>query len=470
MTQPSQVTGSGARRRAGFGPAQVLPAARWLGRALRLRIERIGGLAAERVSGRARLAQYPLGARIATAGPRSAAVFAASGRVTSASRSGHADIVLADEPRAGTGDRADAAVVRLSDVPAHASIPAFDPLEWNPIGWRLEDASAVRSSDVSDHADPATRAGKLAACAATGRVVCVPGNDPELRNLLGTELHALMADEDRINGADDQERETISIDMRRHALRDHSLRARAQQVIDAAGLRAPRRRVSVLLATNRPEQLDHAVAAVAAQTYPEMELVLALHGDGFTDDTVQRALAPLDHPVRITRVAAQQSLGAVLNAAVEASTGLLLAKFDDDDYYSPDHLWDLVLAQEFSQAELVAKGAEYVYLAAHDRTLRMFGRRGERYLGYPGVSGGAMLITRHHLDAAGGWQRIPRHVDTALARDVVRMGGRIYRTHGRGYLRVRHGQDHTWDMGDSHFLGRAREARNGLDLDFAGVT
>ena len=117
----------------------------------------------------------------------------------------------------------------------------------------------------------------------------------------------------------------------------------------------------------------------------------------------------------------------------------------------------------------MAKGAEYVYVASQQRTYRMFGRRGERYLGYPGVSGGAVLISRHHLDQAGGWRRVPRHVDTGLAQDVTRIGGRIYRTHGRGYLRVRHGDSHTWEVDESHFTGRASDGREGLDLAFAGI-
>ena len=265
-----------------------------------------------------------------------------------------------------------------------------------------------------------------------------------------------MSDRDRIDGADAHGREAISIDIRRCALRDHSLRARARQVIAAAGRQASPPTVSVLLATNRPERLDAAVASVAAQTYPAAELVLAPHGGGFTEDALARAVETAGMPVRVAPVAATEPLGAVLNAAVAASTGALLAKFDDDDHYSPHHLWDLVLAHEYSQAELVAKGAEYVYVASQDRTLRMFGRRGERYLGYPGVSGGAMLISRHDLAQAGGWRRVPRHVDTGLARDVTFIGGRIYRTHGRGYLRVRHGDNHTWDVDESHFTGRAQ--------------
>ena len=450
-------------------PGQARPLARWLARALWLRTRRLAGLARDRAAGRHRRALYPLAAQIATDGPRAAAVFAASGRVAPASSSEHADVVVADRPRTGRGSPPGAVVVALSSAPKQLSVPAFDPLSVNPIGWKPRDAVPVLASDVTGESDPALRAAALAARAATGAVVRIPGDDPELPALLGEELYELMADGERIAGADAHGREAISIDMRRGALRDHSLRARARQVIAAAGREASPPAVSVLLATNRPERLDAAMASVMAQSYPATELVLALHGDGFTEDAIARAVETADVPVRVARVGATEPLGAVLNAAVAASTGALLAKFDDDDRYSPHHLWDLVLAHEYSQAELVAKGAEYVYVARQDRTLRMFGRRGERYLGYPGVSGGAMLISRHDLAQAGGWRRVPRHVDTELARDVTLIGGRIYRTHGRGYLRVRHGDNHTWNVDESHFTGRATDVREGLDLAFAGV-
>ena len=463
---PKRSTGA---RRVLRNPTQARPLARWLARALWLRAQRLAGLARERASGRHRRALYPLGAQIATDGPRAAAVFAASGRVVPASGSEHADVVVVDESRAANRCPPGAAVVTLSSASEQLSVAAFDPLSVNPIGWKPEVAVPVLSSDVSTEPDLALRAAALAARAATGAVVSTAGDEPELRPLLGAELHDLMADGERISGADAHGREAISIDMRRCALRDHSLRARARQIIAAAGLEAAPPAVSVLLATNRPERLEAAVASVAAQNYPNTELVLAPHGAGFTDEALARAVEAAGVPVRIAPVPAAEPLGAVLNAAVAASSGDLLAKLDDDDHYSAHHLWDLVLAHEYSQAELVAKGAEYVYVASEDRTLRMFGRRGERYLGYPGVSGGAMLISRHDLAQAGGWRRVPRHVDTELARDVVCIGGRIYRTHGRGYLRVRHGDDHTWNVKESHFTGRATDAREGLDLAFAGI-
>lgn len=381
----------------------------------------------------------------------------------------HCDVVVSDEPRpAGDAEPAPKSIA-LSSVLTQIAVPALDPLTVNPIGWTPERAVPVLATDVTGAADPTARAAALAARAATGGIVQLGGKAAELEELLGEDLYSLMSDDDRIASADAHGREAISIEMRRCALRDHSLRARARQVLSAAGLQASPPMVSILLATNRPERLKAAVAAATAQTYPVTELVLAPHGEGFADDAIARAVETAGMPVRVAPVPASEPLGAVLNAAVAASTGALLAKFDDDDYYSQNHLWDLVLAHEFSQAELVAKGAEFVYVASHDRTLRLFGRRGERYLGYPGVSGGAMLISRHHLAEAGGWRRVPRHVDTELARDVTCIGGRIYRTHGHGYLRVRHGEDHTWDVDESHFTGRATDTREGLDLAFAGI-
>jgi len=451
-------------------PAQAAPLARWLARALWLRSQRLAELIRDRAAGRHRLASYPLGAWLATNGPKSEAVFAASGRVAPTSRCEHADIVVADDSLDGDDPAFKATVVVLSSAPKQFSVPAFDPLKVNPINWKPKVAAPVDAAEVTSESEPTLRAAALAARAATGAVVCITTDDHELRTVLGSELHDLMANTEGIAGVDAHELEAISIAMRRCALRDHSLRARARQVITAAGQQADPPTVSILLATNRPERLAEAVASVTAQTYPATELVLATHGDGFSSDAVAEAIETVEMPVRVVAVSATEPLGAVLNEAVAASTGELLTKFDDDDYYSTEHIWDLVLTHEYSQAELVAKGAEYVYVANQDCTLHLFGRRGERYLNYPGVSGGALLISHHDLAAAGGWRRVKSHVDTCLARDVTRIGGKIYRTHGQGYLRVRHGENHTWKINESHFTGRAAQRREGLDLVFAGIS
>ena len=454
-----------------------------------------------------RLARYPLGAEIAVSGRDAAAVFAASARVAAPTGDRHVDLLLVDSAeaeRAVTGDLspdAQPVVAVLDQMNPLLRVQAFDAEAVNPVGWSAvcePDAPTLRSclpapgavhghlmlgdtllqlraahhleDRAKFHKGAAQRAATLAALAAAGVLVHITDGDEALARCLGADLHDLMAN-DRVATASAHEREQLSIAMRRCALRDHSLRSRSRQVLGSANFDAPLPEVSILAPTRRPERLGALIDAVGAQTYPRLELVLALHGEGFAGDAeMAKLLASLKHSVQVVRVDGVQPLGAVLRAAAAAAGGTLLTKMDDDDFYAREHVWDLVLAHEYSGAALVGKSAEYVYLQRRDQTLRDSYRQGfsERYVPFPVVSGGVLMIARHDLDGAGGWRRVPRHVDNALAQDVFALGGRIYWTHGVGYVRVRHGDEHTWTVDDSHFLGRASEVRYGCDLSFAG--
>ena len=440
-------------------------------------------------------ADTPLGAEIAALGTRARAVFAASSRVVHDVAGGHVDAVLADMPAQAAG--IEAPTVVLCEA-RQLAVPAFDPALDNPIGWvrdveprvvalgpprllppgvrahrevRVADRDALRHchhlEDVAAfHAGAPERAGTLARLAARGVPVHLADRDPALPTLLGAELHGLMTED--ILCADADAREARSIAMRRAALRTHSLRARARQVCAAARAEAPGlARISVLLATRRPGHLAAALANVARQRYPRLELVLALHGPGFAADAVERAIAGFPHPVKRLRIDAGRPLGSVLNAAADAASGVLLAKMDDDDLYGAEHLWDLALAREYSGAALVGKFPATVYLARSDRTVRR--RRVPSETWSSSITGGTMLIGREDLERAGGWRRVPRHVDAALVEDVLRGDGRVYRTHDAGYLMIRHGDRHTWEADDAEFLVQAQAVHCGWRPSLAGI-
>ena len=385
------------------------------------------------------------------------------------------------------GRRARAASPR-STATAEEAAPAFDLLGYNPIGWRGEVGHQVgalgpiellphgitahclvgrgnlrrlrRIRHLEDtaafHTDVVARARDLARLAASGVVVHLADGDPRLAPLLGDELFGLMTTH---VPADIQARERLGIAMRRVALREHSTWGRARD----------HPLVSILLATKRPSFLPWALANVARQTYPAVELVLALHGEGFA--SIERHLAQLPQPAKVLRVPASDSLGAVLNAATRTATGTLLAKMDDDDLYAPEHLWDLVLAREYSQAQLVGKWLEYVYLAAADRTIRWRNGGGERYCA-TSPAGGTLLISQDDLRRCGGWRNESAAVDTKLAEDVVCAGGRIYRTHPTGFVLMRHGHNHTWNdrhAAEGALLAKADCIWPGFQPDRAGV-
>ena len=60
-----------------------------------------------------------------------------------------------------------------------------------------------------------------------------------------------------------------------------------------------------------------------------------------------------DLTVAVVPVGEDAVFGDVLNAAVEAADGDLVLKMDDDDWYAPDFVADLLRARAYSGAELV---------------------------------------------------------------------------------------------------------------------
>src|SRR5699024_7191058 len=151
---------------------------------------------------------------------------------------------------------------------------------------------------------------------------------------------------------------------------EHTYTHRPRQVPDAGGLGEKAGgagpgggtglpAVSVLAATNRPEQLDHLVDQVAQQAGVERQLLLITHGFESPTATTERARELGVENVVVLEAPSSWSLGACLNAAVERADGVVCAKMDDDDLYGEFYLHDLLRAREFSGADVVGKHAHY---------------------------------------------------------------------------------------------------------------
>ena len=235
----------------------------------------------------------------------------------------------------------------------------------------------------------------------------------------------------------------------------------------ASELRSHRPSVSITMSTNRPEFAAWAVANVRRQNYRPLELVLALHGDGFDRTQVEAELGRLDIAVKVVHVDGAANLGDALAAATAEATGELLTKMDDDDLYGSDHIRHLVSAWRETGARLVGKLPEWSYLCGHNVTIgRYLGTRTRhRYR----MSGGTMMIPRADFDRIGGWRSVPRRVDTWLMDDVIAGGGKVHRAPGRGYLVMRHGLGHTNDRDEEHYLDLADAVNPGWRPSLAGI-
>ena len=337
---------------------------------------------------------------------------------------------------------------------------------------RARIARAQRSWSVRLDADadrpPAELARMITDLAVSGVALVGRPNDAVV-DLIGAEVvDRIGLSADRSFG-DERERELYSVQLRRAALARHSPRGWWQSVVPLVGgevVALPS--VSVLLPSNRPEDVIGAARLVASQVDVRTQLVVGLHGAHMpaTLDEDLAAVYPGDLVVR--RCPDEWTLGHVMNDITQAATGDLVSKWDDDDWYEPQHLADLAWALEFSGASLVGKAAEFVYLEALDLTVRRFATGSERRS--TTIAGGTLMMTRDELVEVG-WADVPRQVDRRLIDDLQLRSRSVYRTHGLGYIlrrRSSHMAGHTWLAGDDYFLRQASDQRPGVDLEFAG--
>ena len=213
--------------------------------------------------------------------------------------------------------------------------------------------------------------------------------------------------------------------------------------------------MSIVLATRRPDMLRHALAQVSRQRgVDSLELVLAPHGFDADEGRVRELLDPA---VALTMrpQPADAIFGDVLHEAALGVGGEVVLKMDDDDWYSPDAVADLLRARAYSGAELVGMPAEFHYLEERDLTVRR-GHATELYATF--VAGGTMLVGADVLREVGGFRSVRKYVDAQLLAAVRRAGGSIYRTHGLGYLLRRTPSGHTWQVDLDYLLDPARVA------------
>lgn len=300
------------------------------------------------------------------------------------------------------------------------------------------------------HSGPVAAIRTVAGLACAG-VPLVARDVPRWAAALGSDLIGLITGVTEKDLDDDLSREVHSIRLRRAAMRTHSTRARWRRI--QSRLRLPLQRpptVSVLLCTMRPEFVDRAVTQIAEQRGVDLELVVIRHGADRAWRAAGAALTAFDRPLTVLDADATEPFGAALNRGVAAAAGDLVAKWDDDDWYGPEHVADLLLAHEYTGAELVGGGHELTYLEEIDLTIHRPAERTEQFLRH--VAGGSMLIERSVLREVGGFRPLPRAIDTNLQRSVLAAGGRTYRTHGLGYVMHRRPAGHSWDVPITHFI------------------
>lgn len=235
---------------------------------------------------------------------------------------------------------------------------------------------------------------------------------------------------------------------------NHTYAHRAEAVLTAAlpSLARPIQQptVSALVSTIRPQQLDHIFRTMASQKGVDLEMVLLSHGFEITREQIDSLKAKHGFTnVILLSATSDITLGECLKRCVEAASGDVLTKMDDDDYYGPNYLSDQLFALSYSGAQVVGKQAHYMYLASRDVTVLRNSFKEHRFTRL--VMGPTIMASRRvFLDTP--FRTLGTGEDTAFLNDVIAASGSIYSADRYNFCQYRSKNNHTWSISDNFLL------------------
>lgn len=187
----------------------------------------------------------------------------------------------------------------------------------------------------------------------------------------------------------------------------------------------------------RLPSLQRALADYRRQTLRERELVI-VHDSGAEFHATLGKLAGPD--IRVHRARPGLRLGELRNIAVAQAAGDYVCQWDDDDRYHP-----LRLERQFGA--LRAGESDFCFLGDQ---LHLFRESGTLYWDDWAVEAPPLDFVQGSLlgrrDRLGVYPALARGEDTAVVLELLRMGRRVTRLRGQGYLYVYVCDGHnTWD-------------------------
>jgi hypothetical protein len=259
------------------------------------------------------------------------------------------------------------------------------------------------------------------------------------------------------------EQERLAATLLRQFRDGSSARAVGERFLQTAGVLVPhwRREALAVLVSKRPDFVVEATDRIAKQTYRPLRVAVGLHGAAMeAENEVRQLLAETDVPHQVSTFDGSIPQGECLNALVEAAPGDVILKIDDDDWYSPVFITDMVGALEYSGAAIVGKAAAFVRL----RDGRFVLLRTKSYREVDHVVGPTITAHRWAWESVRFPNRFER-VDSKFLQAARSAGLRVVSHHPWDFCVIRHDRGHSWTASDDYFLSTGSL----VDLDWKDI-
>lgn len=251
-------------------------------------------------------------------------------------------------------------------------------------------------------------------------------------------------------------REKKTKEAARHVFKNHTYKNRLQEICDIIGvkkeiIRTPK--ATIISSTQRDEFMNDLYKNIKQQTYPNLEVVIILNKNSMDVEKWNSKFKQLGTDLKVLQVDEEYSLGHCLNIAIQNSSGEIISKFDDDDYYAPNYLTDMIISMDYANADLVGKSSHYIYFEENDLlALKTMGSGIETYSDF--VAGATLVFKREVYEKLEGFSDKSRGEDSDFLKRAKEGGFILYSNDQYNYccFRRKNKENHTWKVDDDDLL------------------
>ncbi|PAB59593.1 glycosyltransferase [Anaeromicrobium sediminis] len=252
-------------------------------------------------------------------------------------------------------------------------------------------------------------------------------------------------------------RDKLSILGQREILGNHTYKHRLETIADKININYKKEDhpgVSIITCTNRPNNIDNIFQNYQIQNYNKKEFIIIINSN--TIDIGKYKEKAKEHKnVRVFQLDEKTSLGKCLNYGVEQSKFEIISKFDDDDYYAPNYLIDIINAFTYTNASVVGKYSAYVYFENKKILALMHPNTENRYMEF--VTGSTLTFKKEVFNKVKFINK-SKSEDTQFLKDCTANGFNIYTIDRFNHVFCRKSslEKHSWKISDDELLKKCK--------------
>lgn len=213
--------------------------------------------------------------------------------------------------------------------------------------------------------------------------------------------------------------------------------------------------ISIITSTKRKWTLDAYIERLNKQNGVMLQVILLTHGFSLTDKEKEILSIKANFDITIIDAPTSKAFGLCLNSCIELAEREFFTKIDDDDYYYSNYLLDSWIAKQYSNADIVGKHSQFVFLEDNKMVIQRFNNQQYKFSEYVA---GATIFCETNFIKKYLFSNLQKAVDSDLLRRVREDSGKIYCIHPYEFCIFRAGDksEHTWQVDDVRLLKSAK--------------